>query len=73
MARSILNGTITFGLVNVPVKLYTATENKTVRFREVHVDDGARSSIAGLPEGGRRVPYETSSRASRSPRASTSC
>ena len=29
-ARSIWNGTITFGMVNVPVKLYTATEPKPV-------------------------------------------
>ena len=42
MARSIWNGTVTFGMVNVPVKLYTATESKTVRFQEVHLKDGAR-------------------------------
>src|SRR5437764_6126949 len=41
-ARSIWNGTITFGLVNVPIKLYTATESKTVSFSEVHIRDGAR-------------------------------
>jgi DNA end-binding protein Ku len=41
-ARSIWNGTITFGLVNVPVKLYSATESKTVHFNEVHARDGAR-------------------------------
>lgn len=29
--RSIWNGTITFGLVNVPIKLYSATESKTVK------------------------------------------
>jgi DNA end-binding protein Ku len=40
--RSIWNGTITFGLVNVPVKLYTATESKTVHFHEVHARDGAK-------------------------------
>src|ERR671937_783597 len=40
--RSIWNGTITFGLVNVPIKLYTATESKTVHFHEVHVRDGAQ-------------------------------
>ena len=39
--RSIWNGTITFGLVNVPVKLYSATESKTVHFREVHAKDGS--------------------------------
>ena len=42
MARSIWNGTIAFGLMTVPVKLHTATESKTVRFRDVHLDDGAR-------------------------------
>jgi DNA end-binding protein Ku len=40
--RSIWNGTITFGLVNVPVKLYTATESQTVRFHLVHARDGER-------------------------------
>jgi DNA end-binding protein Ku len=40
--RSIWNGTITFGLVNVPIKLYTATESKSVHFNEVHARDGAR-------------------------------
>ena len=39
MPRSLWNGTITFGVIAVPVKLYTATESKTVRFREVHLDD----------------------------------
>jgi DNA end-binding protein Ku len=41
MPRSIWNGTIAFGLMTVPVKLHTATESKTVHFREVHLDDGA--------------------------------
>src|SRR5919201_571059 len=41
MARSIWNGTIAFGLMTVPVKLHTATDSKTVSFREVHLDDGA--------------------------------
>src|SRR3954452_24465256 len=41
-ARSIWNGTIAFGLMTVPVKLHTATESKTVHFREVHLDDGAK-------------------------------
>jgi DNA end-binding protein Ku len=40
--RSIWNGTITFGLVNVPIKLYTATESKTVSFSQVQVSDGAK-------------------------------
>src|SRR5918992_3479609 len=40
--RSIWNGTVTFGMVNVPIKLYSATESKSVSFREVHAKDGAR-------------------------------
>jgi DNA end-binding protein Ku len=39
MPRSLWNGTISVGLINVPVKLYTAVESKTVHFREVHLDD----------------------------------
>ncbi len=42
MPRSIWNGTITFGLVNVPIKLYSATESQTVHFHEVHMRDGAQ-------------------------------
>jgi DNA end-binding protein Ku len=34
MARAIWTGSITFGLVNVPVKLYTATEEKDIRFHQ---------------------------------------
>ena len=40
--RSIWNGTIAFGLVAVPIKLYSATESKTVHFHEVHRRDTAR-------------------------------
>jgi DNA end-binding protein Ku len=42
MPRSIWNGTITFGMVNVPIKLYSATESKSIHFHEVHAKDGAR-------------------------------
>jgi len=42
MPKSIWNGTISFGLAHVPVKLYSATESRTVSFHEVHVSDGAR-------------------------------
>jgi len=40
--KSIWNGTISFGLAAVPIKLYTATESKSIHFNEVHVSDGAR-------------------------------
>ncbi len=42
MPRSLWNGTVSFGLVNVPVKLFSATESKTIHFHEVHAEDGAR-------------------------------
>ena len=42
MARSIWNGTIVFGLVAVPIKVHSATESKTVHFREVHAKDGSK-------------------------------
>ena len=40
--RSLWNGAIAFGLVSVPVKVYTATESKSVHFREVHAKDGSK-------------------------------
>jgi DNA end-binding protein Ku len=40
--RSIWKGAISFGLVSIPVKLYTATEERDVSFHQVHRDDGGR-------------------------------
>ncbi|MGV2919584.1 non-homologous end joining protein Ku [Streptomyces alfalfae] len=40
--RSIWNGAISFGLVSIPVKLVNATENHSVSFRQVHMEDGGR-------------------------------
>ncbi|MGN6780676.1 MAG: Ku protein [Marmoricola sp.] len=40
--RAIWKGAVSFGLVSVPVKLYAATENKDVSFRQVHEKDGGR-------------------------------
>jgi DNA end-binding protein Ku len=40
--RSLWTGAIAFGLVSVPVKVYTATESKSVHFREVHAKDGSK-------------------------------
>jgi DNA end-binding protein Ku len=57
MPRSLWNGTVTFGLVNVPIKLFTATESKSVHFREVHVKDGARIEHRRIcPKDEREVP-----------------
>jgi DNA end-binding protein Ku len=40
--RAIWKGSIAFGLVNVPVKVYTATEDHDIRFHQVHAKDGGR-------------------------------
>ncbi|MGB6275232.1 MAG: Ku protein, partial [Rhodococcus sp. (in: high G+C Gram-positive bacteria)] len=40
--RSIWKGSIAFGLVNVPVKVYSATEQHDIRFHQVHAKDGGR-------------------------------
>jgi len=59
MPRSIWNGTITFGLVNVPIKLYSAVESKTVHFREVHAKDGAQIEHRRIcPKEDREVGYD---------------
>jgi DNA end-binding protein Ku len=42
MARSIWKGAISFGLVTIPVKVYGATEEKDISFRQVHLADGGR-------------------------------
>jgi DNA end-binding protein Ku len=44
MPRSIWSGAISFGLVNVPVKLYSAVSRKTVRFHQLNSDTGHRIS-----------------------------
>ncbi len=36
MPRSIWNGVISFGMVSIPVKLYSATENKDIAFHQLH-------------------------------------
>jgi DNA end-binding protein Ku len=59
MPKSIWNGTISFGLAHVPIKLYSATESKTVSFREVHLSDGAPIEHRRLCSKERKeVPYK---------------
>jgi DNA end-binding protein Ku len=57
--RSIWNGTVAFAGVFVPVKVHAATEDQTVHFHEVHVDDGARIEHKRIcPKEDKEVPYE---------------
>jgi DNA end-binding protein Ku len=59
MPRSIWNGTISVGLAHVPIKLYSATESKTVSFHEVHLKDGARLEHKRLcSKEGKEVPFK---------------
>jgi DNA end-binding protein Ku len=59
MPRSIWRGAISFGLVNVPVKLYSAVSKKTVRFNQLHDADGARIQQKRVCSvDGEEVPYE---------------
>ncbi|MFL5830331.1 MAG: Ku protein [Solirubrobacteraceae bacterium] len=59
MARAIWSGAISFGLVNVPVKLYSATSPKTVRFHQLSSKTGARIRQKRVDSStGDEVPYE---------------
>ena len=58
MPRSLWNGTIAFGLVRVPVKLYSATESKRIPLRERHLSDGAAIEHRRIcAKEQREVPY----------------
>ena len=59
MARAIWSGAISFGLVNVPVKLYSATSPKSVRFHQLSSKTGVRIRQKRVdPSTGEEVPYE---------------
>jgi DNA end-binding protein Ku len=57
--RSMWKGAISFGLVMIPVKLYAATEQKDIAFRQVHREDGGRIKFRRVCSiDGAEVPYE---------------
>ncbi len=59
MARAIWSGAISFGLVNIPVKLYSAVSKKTVRFHQLDSKDNTRIAQKRVnPSTGEEVPYE---------------
>lgn len=59
MARAIWSGAISFGLVNVPVKLYSAVSRKTVRFNQINSATMHRvKQLRVDAETGDEVPYE---------------
>ena len=59
MPRAIWNGSISFGLVSIPVKLYSAVSRKTVRFNQIDSSTGARIKQKRVSaDDGEEVPYE---------------
>ena len=59
MARAIWSGSISFGLLNVPVKLYSAVSRRSISLREVRQSDGTRIRHRRVAEGtDEEVPYE---------------
>ncbi len=59
MPRSIWNGTISFGLIAVPIKVHSATESHTIHFHQVHESDGARIKQKRMcSKEGKEVPYK---------------
>jgi DNA end-binding protein Ku len=58
MARAIWSGAISFGLVNVPVKLFSAVSRKTVRFHQIDSKSGQRIRQQRVNPEGEEVKYE---------------
>lgn len=56
--RSTWNGQVTFGLVSIPVRLYSATESKNIAFHQVHERDGGQVKYKRVcTVDGEEVPY----------------
>src|ERR687889_404434 len=59
MPRAIWSGAISFGLVNIPVKLFSAVSKKTVRFHQIDAESGQRIRQQRVnPASGEEIPYE---------------
>ncbi|MDH3301712.1 MAG: Ku protein [Acidimicrobiia bacterium] len=58
MPRAIWSGAISFGLVSVPVKLYTAVSRKNVRFNQIDAKTNSRVKQKRVNAEGDEVPYE---------------
>lgn len=59
MARSLWSGSLSFGLVNVPVALYSAAKDHDIHFHQLHEKDGARIETRRFcAKEGKEVPWE---------------
>jgi DNA end-binding protein Ku len=57
--RSVWKGALSFGLVTIPVKVYTATQQNDIAFHQVHADDGGRIRYKRVCEAdGEEIPYQ---------------
>ncbi|HEY2725057.1 MAG TPA: Ku protein [Pseudonocardiaceae bacterium] len=66
--RSVWKGSVAFGMVTIPVRLYTATQEHDVRFHQVHSADGGRIRYKRVCEiDGEEVPYADIDRAVEQP------
>jgi DNA end-binding protein Ku len=58
MPQAIWKGSVSFGLVTIPVKVFAATQEKDIAFRQVHAADGGRIRYRRICEvDGEEVPY----------------
>ena len=58
-ARAIWSGIITFGMVSIPVKLYSATDNKDIHFNQLHKDcKGRIKEQRFCPTCDRKIEYD---------------
>ena len=59
MARAIWSGSISFGLLNVPVRMYSAVARRNIALREIRESDSARIKHRRVAEGtDEEVPYD---------------
>ncbi len=59
MARAIWSGTISFGLLNVPVRMFSAVARRNIALREIRESDSAKIKHRRVAEGTEEeVPYE---------------
>lgn len=60
MPRPIWSGSISFGLVNIPIKLYNATKKQTLPFHQLRASDGCRIRLKRICEvDGKEVANES--------------
>ena len=59
MPRTMWKGAISFGLVSIPIKMYPSTEEKSVKFNQLHDEDGGRIRYKRVCSiDGEEVPFE---------------